>query len=322
MVKPLEFPHAHAKPFDFDAIENGTFTFVNRQVSLGEPICWLPAGQSRLWVYHLHSFDYLFALSQQAATGEQRALDLLKRLVDSWITECPPVTPVAWHAYPMSLRIINWIKSYSVLAREIEQDPDFARRMRRSLYMQAGFLMNHLEYDLLNNHLLENGCALFVAGHFFQDRTASQWREKGREILNYGLENHILKDGAHNELSPMYHQIVLELYQETAAVMKQRGETVPARLTDQIAAMQDWLRCVLHPDGGIPLLNDAAFKIAPQPKDSLDGDLAPSDGMTALPESGLFCFRDTEKEHFLVFDGGPIGPDHAAGARTLRRTEL
>ena len=173
--------------------------------------------------------------------------------------------------------------------------------------------MKHLEYDLLNNHLLENGRALFVAGHFFDDRTARQWREKGKRILDYGLEHHILPDGAHNELSPMYHQIVLEIYQETEAVMTQRGEAVPSQLTNQIAKMQTWLRCVLHPDGKIPLLNDAAFKIAPQPSDSLDGDLCSGDGMSVLPDSGLFCFRDSEKQHFLIFDAGPIGPDHQPG---------
>ena len=124
-VQPLEFPHAHVKSFDIDAIEAGSFTFLNRTVSLGEPIRWLPEDQSRLWVYHLHSFDYLFTLSREADKGDRRAFSLCKRLVDDWIAACPPVTPVAWHAYPMSLRIVNWIKAYSQMASAIEQDAEF-----------------------------------------------------------------------------------------------------------------------------------------------------------------------------------------------------
>ena len=312
-VRPLDFRFAHAKPFDVDAIDRGTFTFLNRQISLGQPLRWFPEGESRLWVFHLHSFDYAVTLSQQASRGDERSLRLLKRLIDDWIAACPPASPVAWHSYPASLRIVNWIKAYSLLTPTIEEDAEFARRMRRSLYAQVCFLTNHLEYDLLNNHLLENGRALLFAGHFFDDRRARFWREKGRAILEYGLEEHILADGGHNELSPMYHQIVLEIYQETAAVMKQRNEVLPPRLEKKIAAMQDWLRSVLHPDGTIPLLNDAAFQVAPDPADSLAGQVTSSAGMTVLPDSGLFCFRDVEKDHFLIFDSGPIGPDHQPG---------
>ena len=67
-------------------------------------------------------------------------------------------------------------------------------------------LSKNLEYHLLGNHLLENGFALWFAAHFFDN---AYYFKLSKRIIIKQLDEQILKDGGHFELSPMYHQLML-----------------------------------------------------------------------------------------------------------------
>ena len=66
--------------------------------------------------------------------------------------------------------------------------------------------MDNIEYHILGNHLLENGFSLFFGAYYFQDE---KFYVKAKKILTDELDEQILEDGAHFELSSMYHQIML-----------------------------------------------------------------------------------------------------------------
>ena len=52
--------------------------------------------------------------------------------------------------------------------------------------------------------------ALIFAGLFFEGPDADRWVGLGLKILSKELNEQILEDGGHFELSPMYHSIILE----------------------------------------------------------------------------------------------------------------
>lgn len=313
-VRPLRFPRRRPRFGPLEGLEQGIFTFVNHQRRLGQPVDWFPPEEHRLWLYNLHYFDCAPALAwAQAEEGDPAAWRVLRDLVSQWIERCPVGAPVAWDPYPTSLRIANWLRAYALVGPQLAADPAFARALRRSLYAQASFLERNLEYHLLGNHLLENGRALLLAGLFFSTGRAARWEARGRQILWRGLEEQFLADGGHEERSPMYHQLMLELYEEVAAVLEGRGERVPSVLAGRLPAMRRWLAEMLHPDGELSLFNDAAFGIAPPPAESLGGCVEQTDGLVALPASGYFAFRDRGEGHCLILDCGPIGPDHQPG---------
>ncbi len=314
MFTPIAFPYVRPAAADLAEIATGKFTFLNVAADLGVPTTWLPTSETRLWVYNLHYFDYARAIARQyQAEPSATTYHLFRRLVSEWIDNCPVATPLAWDAYPLSFRVNNWLRAYTVFQPELAKDPTFAKALRQSLYVQTSFLEKHLEYHLLNNHLLENGRTLWLAGNFFGGVDADRWRTKGRQIVWRGLEDNFLKDGGHDERSPMYHQIMLDMYQEIADVMESRNETVPKSLADQLDGMRRWLANVLHPDGELPLFNDSALGIAGDPADFVRNAPTNQDGLTALDESGYFVFRDAVKKHFLMFDCGPMGPDQRTG---------
>ncbi|MBX2882347.1 MAG: heparinase II/III family protein [Granulosicoccus sp.] len=310
----LQFPYVRPAAFDSNDIEAGIFTFLNRKVNVGTPVDWTPETQSKLWIYNLHYFDYLRTIArlhQQKPSDEYYRL--FRRLAIDWINHCPVSTRLAWDSYPVSLRLCNWARAYMVFEKELGADETFARQLRQSMYIQTTYLESHLEYHILNNHLLENGRALWLMGRFFAGAEPERWQKKGYKILSDGLQQNFLADGAHEEVSPMYHQIMLDMYQEIADVMSDAGEAVPAIFSTRLKMMKRWLTEVLHPDGELALFNDCAMGIAGRPSEFLDGSHEPVDGFTELPESGYYIFRNKSRDDYLILDAGPMGRDHSNG---------
>jgi hypothetical protein len=115
---------------------------------------WAASGMDKLWRYNLHYFNYL---NEEGRLWESKAF-----LVASWIQRNPQGLPDAWEPFPVSLRIVNWIKLFL--------SPEAAGKLEeswlKSLYVQALWLEKNIEYHLLANHLFKNGKALVFAGFF------------------------------------------------------------------------------------------------------------------------------------------------------------
>lgn len=60
---------------------------------------------SRLWNYHLHYFDDLVAV------GWQERRKWHQHLIRDWIRKNPPGQGTGWEPYPLSRRVVNWIKA-------------------------------------------------------------------------------------------------------------------------------------------------------------------------------------------------------------------
>jgi uncharacterized heparinase superfamily protein len=168
------------------------------------------------------------------------------------------------------------------------------------------------EYHQPGNHLLENARALIFAGQFFAGQgEADHWLRRGQAIIEKETPLQVLPDGGHFERSPMYHALMLELYLDVLNVLP-RDLPLWNILAETARRMTDFLASVLHPDGQLPLLNDATLEIAPPPEALIayarrllgyEPVLRPD-----FPDSGLYVHR--EPDMFLVIDGGPLGPDY------------
>lgn len=236
--------------------KNDTFQFLNKTGRLSE-VGWLNESRSKLWRYNQHYFDYL-----NTADSDQRSEEL-QSLIEHWLENNPPFEGVGWEPYPTSLRIVNWIKwqlrGYTLTDAAL-----------KSLVLQIRWLERRLERHLLGNHLIANAKALVFSGYFFDGVEANRWRNTGLIILANELREQILEDGAHFELSPMYHAIILQDILDLINIKRAYNHKVQAsfkpRLCDleKLASkMLTWLVAVSHPDGGISFFNDAAFGVSP-----------------------------------------------------------
>ena len=156
--------------------------------------------------YNLHYFEGLLS--------SQTSVDLKEKHIGRWIAENPFSKGIGWEPYPLSLRVVNWIK-WAWLNEDIN-----VKDFDKSLASQINYLYKNLEYHLLGNHLLENAKALIFGGCYFQGKNAKKWLNKGLKILLKELKEQILDDGGHFELSPMYHILIFELVLDLLALAK------------------------------------------------------------------------------------------------------
>jgi uncharacterized heparinase superfamily protein len=288
---------AHRARFDPEALRAGRFTFLNEERSVGWPPRWDDPEPARLWLYNLHYFEYLEALSYPE--GRELLLD--------WIARHPLERGrVGWEPYPTSVRLLAWCDWLCGSQRaRVLTDAELRARVWPSIWLQAEWLAAHLETHLRANHLLENAAALAFCGACF-DGPGRDWLRAGVALLDRELPEQILGDGVHFERSPMYHARVLYVLERLAA-------TGVPELVRRVAPARDAARAALarlcHPDGEIALLNDSAFGIAPPPSEL--GVVAPPDGPFALAQAGYYGARSGR--HYVVCDAAPIGPDYNPG---------
>jgi uncharacterized heparinase superfamily protein len=263
---------------------------------------WDDASVDRLLRYNAHYFDDLAAHDAGARTQWQRAL------VAQWLAANPPGAGTGWEPYPLSLRIVNWIKWFN---SGVIPEPAWLH----SLAIQARQVAARTEWHLLGNHLLVNAKALVFAGSFFSGPEAERWLRQGLAILDQQLPEQVLADGGQFELSPMYHALALEDVLDLINVTRAFGTHSGVDWAPTAARMLTWLRCLTHPDGTLARFNDGSPGVAPENAEleryaTELGVTAPSPapGEQLLEASGYA--RIALDRLLLLLDVARIGPDY------------
>jgi hypothetical protein len=289
-------------PFDGDS-----FSFLNQRLQWEGADRWHPAGADDLWVYNLHYFQYLPHLSPAPA------LDLIR----DWISTNTNPRTFAWHAYPISLRVREWIEW---LQANADLDPSLRQAVVNSIAQQTEALHHQLEFHLMGNHLLENAITLCWSGLSLEGPRADAWLAEGTDLLRQEVGQQVQADGTHDERSPMYQALLVEgmlRLSEVAARSSRREAAVVGDIAGTAGRrLLESLACLVHPDGRYALLNDTALDVPP-PLESLQrrfgrhADRSEA-AVWSLESAGYFGCR-SGPDRYLVFDAGPIGPDHQPG---------
>lgn len=231
-------------------VKGNVFMFLNLEHEFAG---WNFNGYGNLWTYNQNYFDFVNQAGMTIEDGEH--------WMDGFNKQLPALdAQLSMDPYPIALRSINWIKFFF-------RYPDSVTKERLdSLYSQVRLLEKKLEYHLLANHLLEDAFALYIAGAYFSDE---RLQKKARRLLLSQLKEQVLPDGAHYEQSPMYHCILLDRLLD-AINIGERMTVNGGELRKYAVQMLGHLESVIWEDGSIPLLNDAAYGIAPTPAQLFD----------------------------------------------------
>lgn len=289
-TKPLGYRNSY--------LGDNTFNFLNLEHTFEDQIDWNFSRHGKLWTYNLNYFEFLGQQTITVDAGLELMLDFAQQY--ETITE-------GLEQYPTSLRIMNWIKFVSV--HQIENEI-----VEQVIYSDILRIRKMPEYHLLANHLLENGFALFFGACYFRD---PQMLKKSERILIPELKEQILNDGAHFELSPMYHQIILSRILDCINILHNNPATdsgiLPALFRENASKMLGWLLNMTFSNGDVPHVNDSTNDIAPATETikQYAGSLDIDPQQTPLNDSGYRKINQDDYE--LVLDVGNIGPDYNPG---------
>lgn len=309
---PLQFTSFIDKYPTFD---NNGFTFLNQFKKIDKyetgifKINWNDLEFGKLWAYNLNYMDYILQ--------PELEISVTKGLIDHFIDELPS-NKIGLEAYPISLRGINWIKFF--WKKKIKNN-----KYDGSLYAQYYILYDSIEYHLLGNHLLENGFSLLFGAYYFNDKTLF---DKAYELISHELKEQILNDGAHFELSPMYHQIILDrlldcinLIQNNTLFSQQ--ETLLCIMRQTAQRMVCWLNAMTFSNGEVPLLNDSSNGISPSTFDLNEyanklqlftSDKFSTARLGSFPQLNASGYRRYNGNNYeCIVDVGFIGPEYQPG---------
>lgn len=293
-----------------------------------------PVEEGRLWTVSLHGHAWLAELAWLAgAEGDEgaaaedlrRASRLVRNSLSDWISRCgleaPGARALAWNAYAVATRIRSWVDVYASTPADVRAEVwgELEVAFLQSLWSQAAYLERHLEYDLRANHLLRDALGLAWAGRFFAGPGPVRWLDVATRLAVEQVDEQVLPDGVHFERSPMYHLHAME--DVLGLTLLVQDEASAAALRAAWHRMAAAARVLRHPDGGFPLLNDAAIGGAPEPGVLLEAGVRrlggapvavdPPPGLTAFDAAGLVAWHGSPWTVF--FDVGPIGPDYQPG---------
>ena len=279
-------------------IGENNFRFLNIEHQFKPSIVWNFNLHKKLWTYNLNYFDFL----NQETITKADGLFLMEQFIKDYNSLEDGKEP-----YPSSLRLINWIK---FISKHKINDIQIFEVLRED----SNRLLNNLEYHLLGNHLLENAFSLLFCAYYFQDEKIYI---KSKDLLILELNEQILNDGAHFELSPMYHQIIYSRLLDCIQLIKLNSfwkkDDLLSFLVIKAGLMNSWLQNITYKSGEIPMVNDATYNIAPSSTQlfSYAKKLGIINQKIPLSDSGYRKIISGNYE--LLIDVGNVGPDYQPG---------
>ncbi len=261
------------------------FEFINKKNSF-KNIDWNYSDFGKLWNYNLNYFEYI----NYDNTKTKSSLDIIYNFKENYKLVKSGLDP-----YPTSLRIINLIKF-------INKNQLFDDNILFVIKNDVKRLINNIEYNLQANHLLENSFALFFASTIFKSNSLISFSKK---LLLTELKKQITSDGAHYELSPMYHNLILQRLLELISLLKHNKnlseESTIKLLIKYADKMLGWAnKITISKKNIIPQINDSVQGICHSIKtlNNFAGKINISSAVNHnLSDSG---FRIMENEHLRV----------------------
>ena len=211
------------------------------------------------------------------------------------------------------MRIINWTKWHW-------RTNLLSERAKISLWNQIRHLESRPEYHLLGNHLFINAKALLYACALFNLQGETRIYKTAIAIIKEEINEQFLEDGAHFELTPMYHSLAMEDLLDLISISDLLPSDFPKEvITQKFEKGMQWLQTMIYDNEELAHFNDCANGIAPKFSELVNYAFELGIVVTNLSvpkfsyhkSSGFVVFKDNSSH--LIADIGKIGPDYLLG---------
>ena len=263
-----DVPEWHSNPFNSDARADDTrpwFEIPDFDPAIGDI--------KAVWEYS--RFDWLLAMAQRAALGDNAELARLNRWLQDWSSKNPPYFGPNWKCgQEASIRVMH-LAAAAIIMNAAHVPLTGLMALIKSHLTRIAPTMSYA-IGQQNNHGTSEAAALFIGGSWLVasgDQAAEQWMRIGRQWLENRSRYLIAADGTFSQYSVVYHRVMLDTY-SLAEVWRQKFNLPPfsGRLLQSLKRAVHWQRQMMDEYTGEPPntgandgarllpLTDAAFR--------------------------------------------------------------
>lgn len=235
---------------------------------LGDRDLWRTEFEDIEDTFSLHRFGWV-----PVCLGRHGTIPLgmvLWQRVVQWIREVTPSQfPSAWETYSACERIVHWSQLYAWLRRAAGRGLPEEEAFVESLLLHGEYVLSHLEFygeddsSKTNNHLINNGRALYVLGAFLN---VPRYLDTGRRLLADGMRRSFTQAGFLREGSSHYHILLVSRYLDVLEVARNiRDEAFVEELGPFLDRSMAAARFFLpEKEGVFPLIGDVSPDFDPE----------------------------------------------------------
>ena len=229
---------------------------------MNKDINWIIAGEE---THVLSRFAYFNDLGLAYwKTGDAKYATDFVAILNDWLKDNPTPTDLSgvtksnttWRTLEAGIRVTEWFNDMQLFMDAPQFDAQAKYEMSKSLMEHARYLYEWTPKFRGGNWQVIEATGLATAGIMLPEaKQSKEWRERGLLRLTEHMEKDILPDGGHSELTPSYHQWVLQQYANTAQLARVNGIDATG-LTARHEKMYGWLEKLSQPDSIVPPLGD------------------------------------------------------------------
>jgi len=199
-------------------------------------------------------------------TREPRFAEGCRRLIDSWLAECPYPFGANWcSSLELAIRLVNWACAWQLLGAEASilfagaEGTAFRQRWLASIHRHCHFVSGHLSrHSSANNHLLGEAAGLAIAALTWPLWESSP-RWLGRALAELEAQalaqNH--EDGVNKEQAVWYHAAVADMLLLAGLIARANGSEPASAYWRRLESMLEFLAALMDVAGNVPSFGDA-----------------------------------------------------------------
>ena len=221
------------------------------------------------WTHVLSRFGYWHELGLAYwGTGRSDYARDFVDLLEDWIRANPVPMKVSngrglhgtvWRTLETGIRGQSWFEAMEFFMDAPEFDAEAKYLMTRSLVEQARYLKAYSTAFHHGNWQVCEASGLATIGIMLPEfKEAAGWRECGLNLLEQHMQEDVLPDGAHWELTPGYHTWVMDEFMNVSLLCQANGINAPGLLTRH-EKMFEFLEALSRPDRTYPPVGDAGI---------------------------------------------------------------
>jgi heparinase III protein len=173
-------------------------------------------------------------------SGDEKYIQSWIEVYKNWIENNPKPTTgpntTSWWQLQVSTRIGDQVQLLEYFKNSVNFTPEWLSTFLVEFAEQADFLVDY-PYESGGNILISQANALATAGTLMPEfKNAEKWMNTGYQILSEEVQNQIMSDGWHKEMSLHYHiGIVADFYEAMKlAEANQLSSKLPSDFTEPL----------------------------------------------------------------------------------------